>query len=144
MGLRVLVSPDLGTLIPPYSYPSLLGTPLLHSSVLLLLVPPGLRILVSPDLSSFLPSYSSPRSSALLFLIPPGPPYPRTSGALYPRTPDLGILILHTPTLHSSVLPHSIILGILPLRPFENEFRASFLPPPSPKKRTWCRVARGK
>ena len=85
-GLHVLASPDIGTLLPPYSYPSLLGTPLLHSSVLLLLVPPGLRILVSPDLSSFLPSYSSPCSSTLISLVPPGPPYPHTSGALYPRT----------------------------------------------------------
>src|SRR5271168_5527531 len=73
VGLCVLVSPDLGTLIPPYSYPSLLGTPLLHSSVLLLLVPLGT-------------------------------PYPHTSGALYPHTPDLSILILYTPPLHSSVL----------------------------------------
>ena len=74
-------------------------------------------------------------TSALLFLVPPGPPYPHTSGALYPRTLDLGILILHTPPLHPSVLPHSFIPGIQTICPFENEFSGSLLPPPSPKKK---------
>src|SRR5271155_5314688 len=125
---RYTHSSILLSLTPRYSSPPLLGTP----------TPRASRAL-DPCISrpQFLPSF-------ILLSLLLRTPIPHTSGALYPHTPDLGILILHTPTLHSSVLPHSIILGILPLRPFENEFRTSFLPPPSQKKRTWCRVARGK
>ena len=138
MGLRVLVSPDLGTLIPPYSYPSLLGTPLLHSSVLLLLVPPGLRILRT----QFLPPLLAPPHSyssylrGLRILIPPG----LCILILQTSVSSSSILLLFTPQY--SLFPSSQVSKLY--APLRMKFWVpSFLPPPQ-KKRMGCGVARGK